>query len=624
MWQGEQQAEAEGRADPAQARAGRAAARRAHDPAALADAAGRRAAAGARGRRAVRRRARPRALAGARARRRGRREGRGRGRRARGHGRRARRVRARRVPARHAGRRCAARARAGPRRPAGGRARPGRSCRAGRRRRRSSATPNRGVAVGGRRGGCAGAAAAGPHGAAAAALGPAAAELQRRRHEVRDAGAGPPVPVPPFPTTRGPDQHAGARELDAATQRAVLSELNPGSFDPAAPIPPGRGAGRAPRPPRRGTAVDRAARRTPRNRAALQARPDAALIAHLNGVMPRHARRVAAAAAADRELRGPGARRPRRTVDAVFGAPQGRGGAQRRRPPRRDLHRLRGGPATCSTPTTRPTVRASGAPISADVGRVLDGEPRPGGVRHRRRRHHFDPETAGSESADLHARRRSCRRSWPPAKADLELYDLWGFALAPEGAGVGRTVATPTTLDAGLSTARRRRTASPRRPSARRAGAPGRSLVHEYIHTLAHPAWDGATSAGGGVMNEGFCEMFTAEILDAQIAAHPQRRGAAGGGRGQRDDAAADAGDPAHDLHVRRRPTQADRAHAENDPHAASAPQGGAGGVLPGAHRVPRPGAGRHARRAGAAAADQCAVPRGVTHAGAAGRRRAG
>ena len=88
-------------------------------------------------------------------------------------------------------------------------------------------------------------------------MGPAAARppaLPRLRSGLRlqscnggtDAVHAGPNAVPAVPTTHGPDQHAGARELDAATQRDVLNELSPGAFAPAPPVPAGGGPVAAP------------------------------------------------------------------------------------------------------------------------------------------------------------------------------------------------------------------------------------------------------------------------------------------------------------------------------------------------------------------------------------------
>ena len=423
-----------------------------------------------------------------------------------------------------------------------------------------------------------------------------------------DAGVtAPPVAVPaapPVPTTRGPDQHAGARVPDAATQRTILSELNPGAFDPAAPIP----VGPAPPPPVRivwdGTTGEPNAAA---NRARLKRDLTRALTVHLNGViadMRRESRRPRLPVAS---FEGPG-RGAKSTVDAVFGGLKA--SAALSAAARHGVTFTASGAGRNLFDANDPADRAAaGAPISAtSVAAWMAGhDPAAAAIV---QRHHFDPDEPGSESETF-----LLRDILPPfvarRRADLELYDLWGFALAPEGAGVGRTVATPTTLTAGLST---------------RAGAHGEPspaeratrwnawqiLVHEYIHTLAHPAFDGAVSAGGGVMNEGFCEMFTAEILDAQIAT-------AGANAALRAEVEGSATTPAPGPNIL--PTtytspvtyQADRTHAENirtaiGPEAVRAAyfQGHIEflGLEPGGTPSAPPPAG---------AADVCAVPRGVT-----------
>src|SRR5262249_54706644 len=158
---------------------------------------------------------------------------------------------------------------------------------------------------------------------------------------------------------------------------------------------------------------------------------------------------------------------------------------------------------------------ASGAPLSAESVSfwMAQHDPAANGINER---HHFDPGEDGSEAQTF-----LTTTVLPPfiagRRADLLLYDQWGFALAPGGTGVGRTVATPTTLAAGLSTAAGAHGEPSPAERATRWNA-WQTLVHEYIHTLAHPAFDDARSAGGGVMAEGFCEMFTGEVLDARIA----------------------------------------------------------------------------------------------------------
>ncbi len=414
--------------------------------------------------------------------------------------------------------------------------------------------------------------------------------------------AAAPVAAPPVPTTRGPDQHAGAHVPSAAEQRAILSELNPGAFDPAAPLPVGPVAPPPARIPWDGetTEANHVA-----NRARLKRDLTRALTNHLNGVMAGIRREATRPRLNVASFEGPG-RGAKSTVDAVFG--HLKAAAALSAAGRHGVTFTASGPGRNLFDANDPADRAAaGAPISAtSVAAWMSGhDPAASTIV---QRHHFDPDQTGSQSEAF-----LFNDVLPPfiaaRRADLELYDLWGFALAPEGAGIGRTVATPTTLNAGLSTA----------PGALGAPSPAERatrwsawqiLVHEYIHTLAHPAWDGAVSAGGGVMNEGFCEMFTAEILDAQIAT-------AGADAALRATVEGNATTPAPGPSILpttyTSPTtyQADRQHAENIRTTAGANAVRAAyfqghieylGLSPGGTPA-----------APAAAADMCTVPRGVT-----------
>jgi hypothetical protein len=392
---------------------------------------------------------------------------------------------------------------------------------------------------------------------------------------------------------------------DAPTQRTILSELNPGAFDPVAPVAPGP----APPPPVRipwdgATGQANAAA----NRARLKTEMTRALTAHLDGVMTGIRREVRRPRLPVASFEGPG-RGAKMTVDAVFGGLKA--SAALSAAGRHGVTFTASGPGRNLFDANDPGDRAAaGAPISAtSVAAWMAGhDPASSTVA---QGHHFDPDERGSESEQF-----LMNEVLPPfvgrRKADLELYDLWGFALAPEGAGVGRTVATPTTLAGGLST----KAGSGGEPSpAERATRwnAWQTLVHEYIHTLAHPAFDGATSAGGNVMQEGFCEMFTAEILDAQIAT----AGANAALRAEVEGTAATAA-PTPDIlpatYVSPTTYQADRGHAENI-RTAIGPQAIRAAYFQGHIEFLglEPG-GTPSTPTPAGGADICSVPRGVTN----------
>lgn len=417
----------------------------------------------------------------------------------------------------------------------------------------------------------------------------------------------PPVAAPPVPSVRGPDQHAGAHAPDAAQQAAILSELNPGAFAPVPVAPVGPMGPVAPPPARipwdgQSTEAGHVAAR-----ARLKRDLTAALVAHLAGVMPG----IRAEATRPRinitNFEGPG-RAAKADVDAVFG--HLKAAAALSAAGRHGVSFTASGPGRNLFDANDPADRAaSGAPISANSVAFWMAlhDPAASTIV---QRHHFEPDNPGTESETFMMNDiLTPFVSAPGRRADLELYDLWGFALAPGGAGVGRTVATPTTLNAGLSTT----PGAPGQPSPAERGtrwSAWQLLVHEYIHTLAHPQWDDASSAGGSVMNEGFCEMFTAEILTAQIAT-------AGNDASRRATVEGNASTPPPGPSIL--PTtytspvtyQADRQHAENIRATAGANAVRAAYFQGHVEFLGLDPGGRPA--APAAAADMCTLPRGVT-----------
>ena len=306
----------------------------------------------------------------------------------------------------------------------------------------------------------------------APALGAPAAELQRRRHQgprrrARPARARP----PPFPPRAGPTSTRAP-----AYPTRPPSATSSTSSTRARSIPPRRSRP-APRRRRRFAALGRRHRATPPPATARPAaRPHAAhrrAPQRRDARHPRESRRPRLPIAS---FEGPG-RGAKTTVDAVFG--HLKAAAALSAAARHGVTFTASGAGRNLFDANDPADRAaSGAPIERPLGRVLDGDPRPRGVGHAQT-HHFDPERPAASRRTSCATRSSRRSS--ARKADLELYDLWGFALAPDGAGVGRTVATPTTLNAGLSTRRgRRRALAGRARHALERLADARARVHPH------------------------------------------------------------------------------------------------------------------------------------------------
>ncbi len=123
-------------------------------------------------------------------------------------------------------------------------------------------------------------------------------------------------------------------------------------------------------------------------------------------------------------------------------------------------------------------------------------------------RHHFDKGRSAAErnflATEILAPFVAANRS------DLAKYDAYGFATADPNR---HTVWTVPAL-AGDTRPRPGGVPSPAERAAR--WAEWQTLVHEYIHTLEHPAFGEATR-GRRVMTEGFCELFTKSVLTAAI-----------------------------------------------------------------------------------------------------------
>jgi hypothetical protein len=89
----------------------------------------------------------------------------------------------------------------------------------------------------------------------------------------------------------------------------------------------------------------------------------------------------------------------------------------------------------------------------------------------------------------------------PTRAAKLRLYDQFGFALQPEP---GKIVLPTTVSGSSLATG-----GTPNLADRRKLWSTWHIAVHEYLHNLAHPAFEESLSAN----NEGFTEYFTKGVL---------------------------------------------------------------------------------------------------------------
>ena len=120
--------------------------------------------------------------------------------------------------------------------------------------------------------------------------------------------------------------------------------------------------------------------------------------------------------------------------------------------------------------------------------------------------HHFQRNRSPAERAFLDT--EVIKPFVTTNKKDLEVYDVIGFAITRGGkVGIQPHLAGDTKKPKG---------GGPSPAERRMRWVEWQTLVHEYIHTLEHPAF-GDASQGRRVMKEGFCEFFTKEVLTAQI-----------------------------------------------------------------------------------------------------------
>ncbi|MFL6074932.1 MAG: hypothetical protein ACJ73S_16160 [Mycobacteriales bacterium] len=299
------------------------------------------------------------------------------------------------------------------------------------------------------------------------------------------------------------DQRTGTALPDAAQQADIQNELNPAvAAVHGGPAPAWDGAST------RGT-VPAAAGRA---RADLIRELTAALNTRLTNAM----RGVVAPAKRQPKLpmtsfEGAG-RAAKQVVDAEFGAWTSAAALTAPQQHVRNAHQFRAsGPGQNLFDATDMRQRAgAGQPLNpTDLANWMAASDN--GAQTVQANHHFSPLRSAEENNFL--RDQILRPFIAAHRRELLEWDLYGFGMADPL--TGRIVAGPQ-LMAGHSTA---------------AGAGGDSsdavratqwemwklLIHEYIHTLEHPNTR-AASRGNRVILEGFCEMFTQDVLFPALA----------------------------------------------------------------------------------------------------------
>jgi hypothetical protein len=232
-------------------------------------------------------------------------------------------------------------------------------------------------------------------------------------------------------------------------------------------------------------------------RAALKAELTTALKNHLAGALPDLKKRAAAPKLAMTAFEGPG-RAAKRVTDGRFGsytaaaaltAPQ--------------VHARSTFSFTSGNQLLDRTNPKDFKPDAADVASWIAQTD--SAAAKAQEAHHFNKDRSTAESVWLD--KEVLAPFVGPNKADLELYDIYGFA----SSGAAILIAPTLTGSAKFPTA------------APKGGGPSRAeryrrwkmwalLVHEYIHTLEHPAFEKARGANR-ILFEGFCEMFTEGVL---------------------------------------------------------------------------------------------------------------
>jgi peptidoglycan hydrolase-like protein with peptidoglycan-binding domain len=288
--------------------------------------------------------------------------------------------------------------------------------------------------------------------------------------------------------TTGPDVTGNADAPTPAEIAAINAELNPTSTGPA------------------GAVNDWDGRADPVKAAELDTETSAAMQANLDGVTPRMRQMEAAKAAGTvvttTEQEGAG-RQAKKVVDALFG----------------DI-------ATAATLTTAQAAGRASFAFKAGVN-LLDASdpsvrtPDPDDLTDWL----FETDEDSSKAQKKHGFNEHRTTQGEPAfaqgiktrfiakgsnRADLERFDQFGFFFAEEGPRVLSQTALVGSAGFSTTVAAGRGISDAERLD---RWSTWETLVHEYIHTLEHPNFGKASKGGNRIMKEGFCELFTKDVL---------------------------------------------------------------------------------------------------------------
>lgn len=282
-------------------------------------------------------------------------------------------------------------------------------------------------------------------------------------------------------------QRPGVTEPDASQQGTIRSALEPASASAGAAAAPVAWDGA-------GTDVKAAS-----NRAALKTALKAALEAHLAAVMPSIKKTAKAPKLPMTALEGAG-KEAKRVVDATISGATA------------------GAALTAGQASTRGSFNFAAGVNLVDLTDPRNYTPNPEDVASwiaetdrsaakAATAHHFERTRSPVEQSFLD--REVIAPFVAAHQADLALYDVLGFAITLEP---GRVAIQPHIK----GDAKKPKGGGPSPAERSRRWVEWETLVHEYIHTLEHSGF-GAASKGRRVMKEGFCELFTKQVLTTQI-----------------------------------------------------------------------------------------------------------